>query len=143
MRGLDSMRGWSLFFLARALGHLRDREATPILIEALDNDPTEASFGIPDPPNVFLHKAPTPLYRAAAADALGRLGSAEAVPVLLKAVANFDNAMEVRQAAARALGQCAPPPALPQLQKLAADYPEVATQRTLQQACLRVKSRSR
>ncbi len=138
----DSRRGWSLFFLARALGQLRDRQATAGLIEALDRDPTEASFGLPDPPNVFLHKAPTPLYRAAVADALGRIGAAEAVPVLLKTVANFDNSMEVRQAAARALGQCAPASALPQLQKLAADYPEVATQRTLQQAYARVRSRT-
>jgi len=49
----------------------------------------------------------TPLYRAAAADALGRIGAAEATLVLLGVVTNFDNAMNVRHAAALALGRTA------------------------------------
>ena len=75
----------------------------PVLMDILQQDPTEASFGVPAPPNVFLHEAMTPLYRAAVAVELGRIGASAATPVLLSVVADFDNAMDVRQAAARAL----------------------------------------
>jgi len=128
-------RSWTCFFLARTLGKLRDAGSVGVLCSALDDDPTEFSFGVPDAPNVFIHNAMTPVHRAAAADALGRIGSKEAVPSLLSAVADFDNAMEVRQAAAGALGRIADPATLGQLEKLAADYPEFTTQRTLWEAC--------
>jgi HEAT repeat protein len=84
----------------------------------------------------------TPLYRAAAADALGRIGATEATPVFLKIVNDFDNAMDVRHAAARALGRTAAPNRLPQLTELAESYPEVATQRALWGACAAVRARS-
>ena len=126
---------WVCFFLARTLGKLRDRGSADALLEALDKDPTELSLGIPNPPNVFIHNAMTPVHRAAAADALGRIGARQAVPSLLAAVGNFDNAMEVRQAAADALRRIADPGSLAKLRKLTEDYPEIATQNTLRAAC--------
>ena len=134
-------RSWTCFFLARTLGKLGDRESTAVLRAALDADPTEASFGIPDPPNVFLHNAMTPVYRAAAADALGRIGAAEAVPSLLAALGNFENAMEVRQAAADALRRIADPKSLPELERLARDYPEIVTRQSLEEACAAIRQR--
>ena len=128
-------RSWVCFFLARTLGKLGDRDSIGELRAALEQDPTEASFGIADPPAVFLHEAMTPLYRAACADALGRIGRAEAAPTLLKIVGDFDNAMDVRHAAARALGRIADPGSLDQMEQLAHDYPEVATRRALLEAC--------
>jgi HEAT repeat protein len=134
-------RSWTCFFLARTLGKLRDRGSVDALRAALDDEPAEASFGIPDPPNVFIHQAMTPVHRAAAADALGRIGAKQAVPSLLAAVAEFDNAMEVRQAAADALRRIADPASLPQLESLARHYPEIATQQTLREACAAARSR--
>ena len=135
------VRSWTCFFLARTLGKLRDHDSVDLLCAALDEDPTEAEFGIPDPPNVFLHNAITPLYRAPAADALGRIGRREAVPSLLRAAANFDNAMDVRHASADSLRRLADPSSLPQLEKLAADYPEAATGQTLREACVAARTR--
>jgi len=134
-------RSWTCFFLARTLGKLRDRGSVALLRDAVDHDPTEFSFGVPDAPNVFIHHAMTPVYRAAAADALGRIGGAEAVPSLLAAVADFHNAMEVRQAAADSLRRIADPVSLPQLEELAGDYPEIATQQTLREACAAVRAK--
>lgn len=134
-------RSWTCFFLARALGKLRDKGAVAILRSALDHDPKEADFGIPDPPNVFLFEAMTPCYRAAVADALGRIGDPSAHQSLLDAVTDYRNAMDVRQAAARSLGAIADPSHLPDLVTLANDYPEATTQLTLWEACMAVKSR--
>ncbi|MHC4401015.1 MAG: HEAT repeat domain-containing protein [Planctomycetota bacterium] len=133
-------RSWTCFFLARTLGKLGDPGSVAVLRSALDDDPTEAEHGIPDPPNVFLHNAITPLYRAAAADALGRIGASEAVPSLLAAVADLDNAMDVRQAAADSLRRIAEPTSLPRLEALAEGYPEIATQFTLWEACAAARS---
>ena len=135
-------RSWVCFFLARLVGRLGDRSACHSLLAAVSKDATEASFGRPDPPNVFLHEAMTPCYRAAAADALGRLGDRRAIPALLAAVRDLDNAMDVRHAAAGALVRLAGPADLPELRDVARDYPEVATRRELLRA-VDAASRSR
>jgi HEAT repeat protein len=135
-------RSWTCFYLARALGKLRDKSVAPSLLAALNDDPTEASFGYEKPPNVFIHKAMTPFYRAAAAYALGEIGDAQAVPTLLKVVENFDNAMDVRHAAARALemiGVKADSEDCKRLKAAAAEYPEIATRRALLRACAGAK----
>ena len=131
-------RSWACFFMARALGKMRERSAVDSLMAALDKDAAEASFGYEDPPNTFIWKAMTPFYRAAAAYALGEIGDPKAVPTLLKAVASFDNALDTRHAAARALGRVAGPDSLSELRRLAADYPEVSTRRVLLDACERL-----
>lgn len=142
-RAFDTFRGakpsrnrsWVCFYLARALGKLGNPATAGSLIAALETDPTEASFGRPDPPHIYLHKAQTPCYRAAAAYALGLVGHERAAAVLLSTAANFDNAMDVRNAAARALSRVADASVLPKLRKLAADYPEIVTRRALLAAC--------
>ncbi|MEE9601728.1 MAG: HEAT repeat domain-containing protein, partial [Thermoguttaceae bacterium] len=128
------VQSWVCFFLARTLGKLGDRESVDVLRSALDDDPTEASFGLPDPPNVFIHDAMTPLYRASAADALGRIGDKQAVPSLLAAVKNYENAMDVRRAAAEALGRIADPAGSEEIEALAEDYPEISTAQALREA---------
>jgi HEAT repeat protein len=127
-------RSWVCFYLARALGKMRDRGSVGSLLAAVDDDPTEMSFGLEDPPHVFLYKAMTPFYRAAAADALGRIGHGRAVDSLFKAVANFDNAMAVRHASARALGMLCRARHVRRLAALAEGYSEVATRRALQES---------
>ncbi len=128
-------RSWTCFFLARALGKVRDRGSIPALVACLEKDPSEISLGAELPPNVFIYKAMTPFHRAAAAYGLGRIGDAKAAPALLDAAANLDNAMDVRHAAAQGLLMLRDRATLPRLRKLANGYPEVATRRILLQAC--------
>ena len=134
-------RSWTCFFLARTLGKVRDRGSVDALLAAVEKDPTEVSQGLEMPPNVFLYKAMTPFHRAAAAYALGRIGDTRAAPALMKAVADFDNALDVRHSAAQALAMLCDPSHLAALEKLAADYPEVATRRILLRACRQAKAR--
>ena len=133
-------RSWTCFLLARTLGKLRDRGSVDALASSLTDDATEASFGRPAPPNVFVHNAMTPCYRGAAADALGRIGDRRAGPSLLAAVANFENAMDVRHAAARALEMLADARHVDRLRALARDYPEITTRRVLARACERASA---
>lgn len=128
-------RAWVCFFLARTLGKIGDRGAVDVLLAALADEPTEASYGFETPPNVFIYKARAPFYRAAVADALGRIGDPRSAPILLQIAGDFDNAISVRHAAARALGTVCDESSLAALSALADDYPEVATRRALLKAC--------
>jgi hypothetical protein len=128
-------KSWTCFFLARLLGRLKDAESGDTLVSILTDDATEASFGYEDQPNVFVYKAMTPFYRAAAADALGRIGDDRAVAVLMDVVADYDNAISVRHAAARSLGMLDVSNTKMKLRMLAADYPEVSVRRALLEAC--------
>ena len=125
---------WVSFFLARALGRMKFAGAVDALIDGVARGAPEAAHGRPGAPGVHVlyeHNTMTPIWRAAAADALGRIGSRKAVPALLAAVADFDNATDVRAAAARALGRIADPAVLPGLRELAKEYPEISTRREL------------
>jgi hypothetical protein len=147
-RAPSRQRSWTCFFLARALGEMRDAEAVPVLIAALTEQPPEAAHGVPNAPNVFLNAAMTPTHRAAAAFALGSLRERASpaqteliVATLLNAVADFDNAMDVRRAAARSLARIAGPEHIEQLEQLACEYPEIVTQHTLLHAAAMAKKR--
>ena len=132
------VRHWTLFYLARALGNLHDTASVDALTAVLADNLNEARHGRPDPatPEIhFLHLDYTPCWRASAAWALGQIGDRRAVPTLLSAVRNMDNATDVRHAAARALEHIADPSSLPALRGLAANYPEVSTRRALQSTC--------
>ncbi len=137
---------WVCFYLARALGNLADPQAADSLIAALEQSAPEAARGRPDPlgPGVlFLHNDLTPCWRAAVAWALGRTGDRRAVPILLSAVDNMDNAPDTRFTAAEALGLVADPTSRETIRQLAADHPEVSTRRALQEACTRLPEASR
>lgn len=128
------VKHWVCFFLARSLGNLSDSRSADGLIAALEQSSTEAAPGRPDPlgPGVlFLHNELTPCWRAAVAWALGQIGDARAVPVLLKTVRQLENATDTRHAAAQALQRIADPAGLDAMQRLAPDYPEVSTRRVL------------
>jgi HEAT repeat protein len=131
------VRHWTLFYLARTLGNLRDTASVETLTAVLADELNEARHGRPDPsqPEIhFLHFEYTPCWRAAAAWALGQIGDRRAWPTLLGAVRNFDNATDVRHAAAIALGKLSAPADTMELNRLAADYPEVSVRKTLQKA---------
>lgn len=135
------VRHWTLFYLARTLGNLRERASVDTLAAVLADEFNEARHGRPDPsqPEIhLLHLDYTPCWRAAAAWALGEIGDRRARPVLLGAVRHLDNATDVRHAAAQALGKMAEPSDLAELRNLAADYPEVSVRKALQAACARV-----
>ena len=132
------VRHWTLFYLGRALGNLHDTASVDALTATLADNLNEARHGRPDPaePTIhLLHLDYTPCWRASAAWALGQIGDRRAVPALLGAVWNLENATDVRHAAARALENIADPSSLPALRELAANYPEVSTRRALQSAC--------
>lgn len=125
---------WVCFFLARALGNLAEPASADSLLAALEQSPTEAALGRPDPlgPGVlFLHNDLTPCWRAATAWALGRIGDARAVPVLLGIVRDLDNAPDTRHAAAEALGRLVDTADLAEVRLLAQTYPETSTRQAL------------
>ena len=127
-------RHWVSFFLARTLGNLADPRSAEMLVKTLADSPPEAANGRPDPlgPGVlFLHNDLTPCWRAEVAWALGRIGDSRALPVLLKTIANFDNATDTRYAAAVAATKLADAAGLAQLHRLAMDYPEISVRRAL------------
>jgi hypothetical protein len=135
------VRHWTLFYLARALGNLRDPASVDTLAAVLSDALNEARHGRPDPAQPEIHLLQldyTPCWRAASAWALGEIGDRRARPALLGAVRNLDNATDVRHAAAKALGKIAEPSDLAELKKLAADYPEVSVRKVLQTACARI-----
>lgn len=127
-------KNWVCFYLARSLGNLAQRESVDALVSVLEQEPSEAATGRPDPMGVgvlFLHNELTPCWRAAVAWALGRTGDPRAAPVLLEIVADLDNATDTRHAAAEALGQIGDPASLEVIRKLVTDYPEISTRTTL------------
>ncbi len=128
-------KAWVCFYLAKALGRSRDQGAVDALLAALNDDPTEASFGYRTPPSAVVYKAITPMYRAAVAYALGEIGDERAAPSLLKVVGDFDNALDVRHSAAQGLRILCNRSHLAELQALAETYPEIMTRRELLRAC--------
>jgi hypothetical protein len=134
---------WICFHSLETLGRLRSAEAYETFLHALTQDPSEVVDGVPD---VFLPKAhwsTTPHYRVAAAYGLGQLGNPAAVPALLAAVQNFDNALEVRHTAARALVELCEVNDLEMLRETANNYPEVVTRRVLLHACRAAEARAK
>ncbi len=127
-------RHWVSFFLARSLGNLGDARSVKGLITVLERSAPEAAGGRPDPlgPGVlFLHNDLTPCWRAAVAWALGRIGDSRAQPVLLRTVANLENATDTRYAAAVALGRVADAAGLEEIRRLGGTYPEISVRRAL------------
>jgi hypothetical protein len=135
-------RHWVCFFLARTLGHLEDSSSVEALVAALQQSPTEAASGRPDPTgpgSIFLHNEPTPCYRAAVAWALGRIGDRRAMPVLMKVIEDLNNATDTRHASAEALHRMATPSDLPAIRKLATDYPEISIRISLLRVCAKLE----
>jgi HEAT repeat protein len=128
-------KSWVCFYVARLLGRLGGDDSFRSLTAALTNDKKEAAFGYEDPPNVFVYKARTPFYRAAAAYSLGCIGDPGAVDVLMEVVTDFDNAVSVRNAAAQSLVRLKSHTPSRKLREIAQSYPEVSTQRLLFNAC--------
>jgi HEAT repeat protein len=140
--GRIPVKHWVCFFLARELGNLADPASVDSLLAVVEQCPTEASLGYPDPADpavLFLHNDLTPCYRAEAAWALGRIADRRATPAMLKVVADLQNAPDTRHAAAVALQRLAAPTDLDALRKLAAACPDVATRRALLLACDKLK----
>lgn len=133
------VRSWVGFMLLRTLGTLEDPQSMSLCRRILDEEVPEMVRDVPEPPNVFLHNVMTPSYRAAAAWVLGKIGDPQSAPTLLRAVATHENTMEVKQAAAVALGELGDPSLLPEMERLARGYPEIATARSLREACVKLR----
>ncbi|NQT87835.1 HEAT repeat domain-containing protein [bacterium] len=134
-RGLETGAcAWICYYALETLGRLECADAYETFLGALQ-DPPEAVDGLPPATAPTAHLATTPHYRVAAAFGLGQIGRHEALPALLEAVGNFDNALEVRHTAARALVKLCDRRDLKTLQALADSYPEVHTRRVLLRAC--------
>jgi len=127
--------------LTRALGRLGDTGSIDLFVEMLEKDPTEASLGLNPPPTHIIYKAWRPFYRPAAAWALGELRAKKAVPALLKAVQDLDNASSTREQAAAALGKIADESVLAEVRKIAEDYPEIMTRRALLESVVEIAGR--
>ncbi len=131
------LRHWVSFFLARTLGNLKDARSVATLVKVLEDSATEAADGRPDPlgPGVlFLHNDLTPCWRAEIAWALGRIGDARAMPILLKTISNLQNATDTRYAAAIAADRLADAAGRVELQRMGRNYPEISIRRALQGA---------
>lgn len=124
-------RSWTCFMLIRALGRLGDAGSIDLLVEMLEQDPTEAALGLNPPPTHIIYKAWRPFHRPAAAWSLGELKAKKAVPALMKVVQDLDNASSTREQAAIALGKIADKRILAELKKIADAYPEIMTRRAL------------
>ncbi len=129
--GPSETRSWACFMLTRCLGRLGDARSIDVLVDMLDNDPTETALGLNPPPTHIIYKAWRPFHRPAAAWSLGELKAKKGVPALLKAVQDLDNASSTRQQAAIALGKIADKSTLAELKKIAEEYPELMTRRAL------------
>ncbi len=128
-------RSWVCFMLIRTLAHLRDRQATGMLVQVLTDEPTEAAGGTIPPPNHWVYKTMKPFFRAAAAYALGEIGDPGSGPVLLNVLDNLDNAPAVRRQSAVALGKLADDDLRKTLRQRARFYPDLATRYALLAAC--------
>lgn len=138
--GKDSeMRNWCCFYLIRTLGRLGDEVSAELLLDILENDPTEASAGLNPPPTHIIYKGWRPFFRPAAAWGLGMLKEKQAVAVLLDTLENLDNAPCVRQQAAIALGRIGDVGCLDRLAEIGKDYPEVITRRGILKSVGEVK----
>jgi len=130
--GKDSeTRNWCCFYLIRTLGRIGDKDSAALLLDILINEPTETAAGLNTPPTHILYKGWRPFFRPAAAWGLGMLKEKKAVPALLNAVENLDNAPSVRQQAAIALGKVGDKNCMEKLSEIAKDYPEVMTRRSI------------
>lgn len=132
---VSAERSWVCFYLARALGKIGDKSSSELLASILTGEPTEVALGVLVPPNVFVFEAMTPVFRAAAADALGRIGSSASVQTLLDAAASAENALDVRNASAGALIWLATSENASRIKTVAASCPETSTRKLLFQAC--------
>ncbi len=143
-RGLETGAcAWICYYALETLGRLECEDAYEVFLHALSEDPPEAVDGLEDPTMPLTYLATTPHYRVAAAFGLGQTGKHEAVPALLEAVSNFDNALEVRHMAARALVKLCDSRDLEVLRETADSYPEVHTRRVLLTACEEASKRTR
>ena len=131
-------RSWTCFMLTRTLGRLGDAESMDLFIEMLEKDPTEASLGLNPPPAHIIYKAWRPFYRPAAAWSLGQMKAKKAVPALLAAVQNLDNASSTREQAAIALGLIGDKSVLSKMKEIGEDYPEITTRRALLEAVIKM-----
>lgn len=140
------VRHWTLFYLGRALGNLKEGASVDELVRVLSDDLNEARHGRPDPSEPEIHLLQfeyTPCWRAAAAWALGEIGDARAFQALLGAVRNLDNAVDVRHAAAVALGKVSGEREKAEINQLARDYPEVSVRKALQKSGARTRGDAR
>ena len=125
---------WVRYYLARLLGELRDPASSDSLIEALDKDPDEATWGRPAPNSLYvgmLQNEHTPCYRAAAARALGNIQEKRAAGPLLKILSNLDNALDTRYAAAVALRKIKNEAIVNTVGSMVSDYPDVSVKGVL------------
>jgi HEAT repeat protein len=129
--GPSETRSWCCFMLTRTLGRLGDAESIELFIEMLEKDPTEASLGLNPPPTHIIYKGWRPFYRPAAAWSLGEMKAKQAVPALMKALQDLDNAPSTREQAAASLGKIGDKSCLEELKKIAEEYPDVMARRAI------------
>ena len=135
----SEQRSWCCFYLIRTLGRMDDGFSADLLIDILENDPTEAALGLNPPPTHIIYKGWRPFYRSAAAWSLGMIKETKAVSVLLETVENLDNASSTRQQAAIALGRIEDPRCLKKLIEIGQYYPEVTTRRSILESIKNIK----
>ena len=136
--GPSETRSWCCFMLTRVLGRLGDVGSIDLFVEMLAKDPTETALGLNPPPTHIIYKAWRPFYRPAAAWSLGELKAKQAVPALMDAVQDLDNASSTREQAAIALGKIADKSTLAKLETIAETYPELMTKRALLESAARI-----
>jgi HEAT repeat protein len=120
---LDHKDRWVRLNAAKAIGFMGHQDGIAPLADALDSSKPEAEYGYS---GKFLdeeYNDPAPRWREAVLQALGMLDAEEHVPLIVQALNDDRNVLEVRYAAAEALAAIATEPALKALRGCAVEHP--------------------
>ena len=128
---LQHDNGWVRINAAKTLMFMKEKSAVSRIEALLKNSKTEADYGYFGD---FLfknggkygqdeYKAPSPCWREAFTRALGELGSAEQVPLLIGMLTDDRNVLEVQYSAALSLDKIGNPTAIAALKTAAAHHP--------------------
>lgn len=128
---LQAEDGWVRINAAKALLFMNCREAVAPMLAQLAASKPEADYGYcgifnykePKPAGQDEYSDPCPRWREAYVHCLGRLGAAEAVPLLVRLLESDRNVLEVRYAAAVELDRLGTPEALAALKQAEASHP--------------------
>ncbi|MHC4110439.1 MAG: HEAT repeat domain-containing protein [Planctomycetota bacterium] len=120
---LDHSSGWIRINAAKALMFMGDKRAVEPIAKLLEESEPDAEYGFSGALEHAEYDNPMPRWREAFARALGRLGAADRVGILVKILEDERNCLDVQYAAALALDELGTSKALAALKRADAEHP--------------------